>query len=177
MKVGILGGSFDPPHLGHVSISLEAIKRFNLHQLWWVITEQNPLKQAAYYSILDRCKLATCVARSSKIKILSAGHRRTYDELQNLKRKYPTYQFVWIMGTDNLLNIHKWHKWVQINDLVPFIIFDRDGRFYKVMKSRFMLRFSQRYCDIFNMSFGKQISVIRSRRCDLSSTMLRALAR
>ncbi len=178
MKVGILGGSFDPAHFGHVSISLQAIKRLNLNQVWWIVTEQNPLKKKAYYSVNNRCKLALFQSQQhKKIKIFSSRHNRTYDEVQHLKLKYPTYKFIWIMGIDNLLNIHKWYKWTHINDLIPFIIFDRGQIFHRVMKGRFMIRFVSRYCNIVDVSYDKQIIIICGRKLDLSSTMLRQLIR
>ena len=176
MKVGILGGSFDPVHFGHVHISLQAIKRLGLQQVWWVMTKQNPLKKIAHYSINERLKIAAHkIKQYRKIKVIFTKEEGTYNELKFLKGKYPSYKFIWIMGIDNVTNFHRWHKWQYINDLVPFVIFNRNQCIYQAMKSHFIIRFIQNHCDIYSLSYEKQFTIMRGCNCFISSTMVRSL--
>tara|TARA_A100001037_G_scaffold48197_1_gene40074 strand:+ start:1246 stop:1806 length:561 start_codon:yes stop_codon:yes gene_type:complete len=128
--VGLLGGSFNPAHLGHRHISLLALKRLHLDQIWWLVSPQNPLKPVegmAPYA--DRLASARKIAGDRRIHISEAeadlGTRYTVDTLRGLRQRYPHNRFVWIMGADNLIQITKWRQWIEIFETVPVAVFDR----------------------------------------------------
>ncbi len=129
-RVGLLGGSFNPAHLGHRHISLLALKRLHLDQIWWLVSPQNPLKPVegmAPYA--DRLASARKIAGDRRIHISEAeadlGTRYTVDTLRGLRQRYPHNRFVWIMGADNLIQITKWRQWIEIFETVPVAVFDR----------------------------------------------------
>jgi len=130
LKIGLLGGSFNPAHDGHVAMSLYALKRLGLDQIWWLVSPQNPLNSAAEMMPLDRrmaraAKLATH-PRLMVTSIESAlGTRYTADTLRALKRRFPGAQFVWLMGADNLWQIPRWKDWRAIFHIVPVAVFRR----------------------------------------------------
>lgn len=133
-KIGILGGSFNPAHEGHVYISKEALKRMGLDEIWWIVSPQNPLKSRDDMSdyakrVMYAQNLLTSKNETSKIKISEfekqEGLTYTDNTLKRLKQKYPKYKFVWIMGAENLNNLHKWHNWKEIFYTVPIAVFER----------------------------------------------------
>jgi len=132
MRVGLLGGSFDPPHLGHVHISHQALARFRLDQVWWLVSLGNPLKQVGPAGMARR--LAACRALVShpniQVSDLEARFqtRRTADTLARLLPVYPGVKFVWLMGADNLAEFHRWQNWRDIADSVPLGVLGRRGR-------------------------------------------------
>jgi nicotinate-nucleotide adenylyltransferase len=132
LRIGILGGSFNPAHEGHFAISMFAIKRLGLNQVWWLVSPQNPLKSTKDMRSLTR-RLATAhrIARSPKIIVTDLerqiGTRYTVDTLQALRRRFPRVQFVWLMGADNLQQLPAWHKWADLFRMVPIAVFRRPG--------------------------------------------------
>lgn len=142
MRVGLLGGSFNPAHQGHLHISNIALKKLKLDQVWWLVSPQNPLKKKddmMDFSLrLDHA--AAIVGVNPKIKVLGIemelGTRYTVDTLKRLKKKFPNIEFYWLMGADNLIQLPKWKKWQHILDLAPIHVFDRADYFYKAIKSR-----------------------------------------
>lgn len=128
MRIGLLGGSFDPPHAGHVHISRVALKRLGLDALWWLVTTGNPLKNAAA-PLADRMLAAGKLARHPRIEIVSLeaqlGSPFTADVLAFLKRRYPRVRFVWVMGADAFADLHRWRDWRRIMRLVPIAALDR----------------------------------------------------
>lgn len=139
MKIGLLGGSFNPAHIGHLHISKIALRKLNLNQVWWLVSPQNPLKKKD--DMMDfglRLDNAQAVAGNNpKIKVktieMEMGTRYTIDTLRRLKLKYPDYEFVWLMGADNLIQFPQWKKWREIIRLVPIHVFDRADHFYKAI--------------------------------------------
>ena len=175
MRIGLLGGSFDPAHSGHVAISLQAIKKLNLQQVWWLITKQNPLKKQSFHSMKKRLELAnTQTSRFRIIKIFAGTDFTSYNELKYIKRKYPDHHFVWIMGMDCVINFHDWYKFKEINRLIPIVIFNREKLMLKAMRSLFAIYFSKNYVDInnFSLSPGK-FCVINTKIVDNSSSKIR----
>jgi nicotinate-nucleotide adenylyltransferase len=137
MKIGILGGSFNPAHSGHLHISLLALKKLQLDQIWWVVSPQNPLKKNIKTPDLnERINFAKQIATHPKIKITDIekkffGENQknyfTLNFLKRLKQKFPQHDFVWVMGSDNLTNFHKWHKWLEVCKTIEVKVFERPG--------------------------------------------------
>ena len=129
-RIGLLGGSFNPAHDGHRAMSLHALRRLGLDEVWWLVSPQNPLKSAATMLLLtDRMVFAQQVAHHPRIKVTDIetqmGTRYTIDSLRGLKRRFPHARFVWLMGADNLRQIPKWREWVGIFNTVPVAVFRR----------------------------------------------------
>jgi nicotinate-nucleotide adenylyltransferase len=130
-KIGLLGGSFNPAHAGHVHISREALRLLGLHEIWWLVSPQNPLKptddMAPFEERFAGAKAITAAIPQIKISAFEtdSGTQYTYDTLVALKKSYPDNKFIWLMGADNMVNFHKWHKWREIFSLVPIAVFDR----------------------------------------------------
>ena len=130
MRVGILGGSFNPAHGGHLHISLLALKLLQLDEVWWMVSPQNPLKSAEDTAPFEeRMAGAEGLAAHPAIRVtdieLKLGTRYTVDTLKVLKFCFPRVQFVWIMGADNLAQISRWRRWTRVFNLVPIAVFDR----------------------------------------------------
>ncbi len=131
-RIGLLGGSFNPPHAGHRLISEMALHRLRLDAVWWLVTPGNPLKDpAALRPMAERIAEAGRVARHPRIRVTSieadVGVSRTRDTLRFLIERCPTLRFVWLMGADNLTGFHRWHAWQEIAELVPIAVIDRPG--------------------------------------------------
>jgi nicotinate-nucleotide adenylyltransferase len=130
MKIGLLGGSFNPAHDGHRAISLYALKQLGLNQIWWLVSPQNPLKSTIDMAALDkRMRQAAHIAMHPHIAVTSIesqlGTRYTVDTLRALKRRFPRAHFVWLMGTENLQQVPRWKKWKDIFCMVPVAVFRR----------------------------------------------------
>lgn len=146
--VGLLGGSFNPAHDGHRTISLIALKRLRLSQVWWLVAPRNPLKNVtdlAPYAV--RLAQARDVARHPRIRV-SAIERKigtiyTVDTLEAMRRRFPKIRFVWLMGADNLIQISTWERWEQIFRLVPVAVFARPPYAFKAHASVAARRFAQ----------------------------------
>jgi len=140
-RVGILGGSFNPAHDGHRQISLSALAALDLDEVWWLVAPQNPLKSTQDMApFAERMAQAIAVARHPQIRIsdLEArlGTRYTADTLAMLRRRFPGYRFVWLMGADNLAQIATWRDWRRIFALQPIAIFDRPTYTYKALAAK-----------------------------------------
>ncbi len=131
MVVGLLGGSFDPAHEGHVLITREALKRMGLDQVWWLVTPGNPLKPRQPAPMGDRLAQAGRVMRDPRVKITALeerlGTRATFDTIRRLKAIYPGVTFVWLMGADNLVQFHRWGRWRDILRMVAVGVLARPG--------------------------------------------------
>ena len=131
MVIGLLGGSFDPAHVGHVHITREALKRMGLDQVWWLVTPGNPLKARQPAPLADRMARARAVMRDPRVKITALeerlGTRTTADTIDRLRAIYPGVTFVWLMGADNLVQFHRWGRWRDILRLVPVGVLARPG--------------------------------------------------
>jgi len=136
-----LGGSFDPPHLGHVHISSIALKRLNLDEIWWLVTPQNRLKKndvrATFSKRLQKAREFT--QNLNKIRVLDIEYKNklfsSYKTLRFLKNKSQKTKFVWIMGSDNLENFHQWLKPKLISRIFPVAVIERPSYSYKVLIS------------------------------------------
>ena len=130
--VGLLGGSFDPAHEGHAHISREALKRFGLDQVWWLVSPGNPLKAHGPAPLTQRMARAREVMQHPRIKITDfearAGTRYTAETLRALMQAYPGVRFVWLMGADNLHEFDRWQDWRWIMETVPIGVLARPGQ-------------------------------------------------
>ena len=129
-RIGLLGGSFNPAHEGHRYISLLALKRLRLNQVWWMLTPQNPLKNARDTAPFEeRLKAAARIAQDPRIRVTDIERRlgtsHTVDTLSLLLARFPKHRFVWLMGADNLVQISAWKDWRRIFRLVPIAVFSR----------------------------------------------------
>lgn len=150
MRIGLLGGSFDPAHTAHREISLAALKRLGLDQVWWLVTPGNPLKDVSNLpGRAARVAGAQIVADHPRIAVtgFDSGTGFTVDLLKALKRRFPGVHFVWLMGADNLPDLHRWKAWPEIFELVPIAILDRPGYRLKAKASRAAKRFAPYYVD------------------------------
>ena len=139
-KIGILGGTFDPPHIGHVHISNLAIKKLNLNNLIWVVTKKNPLKKKPYLTSEMRSKLSKEITKKfKKISIKQYDQKikskNTYDFLNFFKKKNKKNQIFFIIGADNLIKFHKWKNWKKIPKLAKIVVFARDNYSQKALNS------------------------------------------
>ncbi|MEE2661710.1 MAG: nicotinate-nucleotide adenylyltransferase [Pseudomonadota bacterium] len=130
LRVGLLGGSFNPAHEGHRHISLLALKVLQLDEVWWMVSPQNPLKPLKDMAPFEeRLGEAVNMAKHPRIRVTDIeqrlGTRYTSGSLAVLKDCFPKTNFVWIMGADNLKQISRWHRWTRIFNQVPIAVFDR----------------------------------------------------
>ena len=138
-RIGLLGGSFDPPHKGHIYISIESKKLLQINEIWWLVTPQNPLKisePATYQERITNCKE---ISKDKPILIKEIekkiNSKYTYQTLDYLLNHYINIKFFWIMGADNLINFHKWQKWRKIFKEVSIVVFKRHGYNNQALKS------------------------------------------
>ncbi len=132
MRIGLFGGSFNPPHEGHVHVSELALIRGELDQVWWLVTPGNPLKDHSELAPLqERINVCREIIENPKIRITAyeAKHkvRYTADTLRLTKALRPRLNFVWLMGADNLASFHKWQDWREIARMMPIMVLDRPG--------------------------------------------------
>ncbi len=131
MRVGILGGSFDPPHEGHLHITRRALTAFRLDRVWWLVSPGNPLKARGPAVMARRLAAARKIAADRRIVVSNIeaqlGTRLTADMLDLLLPRYPGVRFVWLMGSDNLATIHRWERWESIFTRIPVGVLARPG--------------------------------------------------
>ncbi|MBE9476746.1 MAG: nicotinate-nucleotide adenylyltransferase [Proteobacteria bacterium] len=129
LRVGLLGGSFDPPHAGHLHISHWALKEFGLDQVWWLVSPGNPLKAHGPAPLEKRMAACHALVAHPRIKVTDLerklGTRYTAETLERLQELYTGVRFVWLMGADNLVSFHKWDRWNDIMQMVPIGVLAR----------------------------------------------------
>lgn len=130
--IGLFGGSFDPPHAGHVHVSREALKRFGLDRVWWLVSPGNPLKRNGPAALDRRMAAARAMVTHPRILVTDIeariGTRYTAETLERLMALYPGVRFVWLMGADNLAQFHRWQHWQWIMEHVPVGVLARPGQ-------------------------------------------------
>ena len=167
-KIGILGGSFDPAHKGHLAISNEALKRFNLKSVIWAITNQNPFKEKSVNDLKQRinfCKKIIGFNKLIKVKFFEdiINSNKTADLINHLS-KNNKYDLYFLMGADNLINFHKWHKWKIISQKCKIIVFDRHGYKKRSINSTTFKRLNK-----------KNLKFIKFDKVNISSSQLRKI--
>jgi len=148
VRIGLLGGSFNPAHDGHVHISEEARRRFALDEVWWLVSPQNPLKpKSGMASMPERIAQARIAARFGWIKVTSIeaelGTTRTWMTLARLRVLFPKAGFIWLMGADNLEQIPKWARWSKIFQAAHVAVFDRSPYSYNALFGKAARRFGR----------------------------------
>ncbi len=146
-RVGLLGGSFNPVHGGHLHISRLALERLGLDQVWWLVSPQNPLKPAAGMAPLnERLARARAVVVDRRIVVTAIerdlGTRYAVDTLNLLKRRYPGTRFVWVMGADNMVQVPRWKRWRTVFRTVPIAVFARPTYSSRALSGRAAQRFA-----------------------------------
>ncbi len=184
LRIGLLGGSFNPAHEGHRQASLTALKRLGLDQVWWLVTPGNPLKDnRALPQLAGRMAQARLVARHPQIAITGIearlGTRFTAETLSRLTTRYPGVRFVWLMGSDNLAQFHRWQNWRGIARMMPIGVIDRPGSTHKAVRSRAGVALSRWRLDesdglLLPTEPAPAWMFLHGRRSDASSTALRA---
>ena len=139
-KVGILGGTFDPPHIGHLHISKEGLKKLKLDKLFWIVTEKNPFKQKPNLSTKIRIKLSKeMIKKERKISIIYLDNKikskNTFDLLNFIKKKNEKIKLFFLIGADNFIKFHKWKNWQKIPKLAKIVVFSRQNYSNKALNS------------------------------------------
>tara|TARA_B100000029_G_scaffold283752_1_gene277500 strand:- start:1143 stop:1670 length:528 start_codon:yes stop_codon:yes gene_type:complete len=130
-KIGILGGTFDPPHYGHLYISKVALKKLKLKKLIWIITKKNPLKKKPFLSLSTRIKLSKKITiKEKKIFVQYLDNKiksnKTFNLLKYIKKQNPKSNLYFLIGSDNLVKLHKWDKWKKIPNIAKIVVFPRN---------------------------------------------------
>ena len=181
-NIGLLGGSFDPPHKGHLYISLEAKKILKLDEIWWLVTPQNPLKinqPASYSERVKNCKILT---KNKPIKIKEIekkiNSQFSYQTIKYLNNHYKYIKFFWLMGADNLINFHQWQNAHRIFNEIPIVVFRRYGYNQQALKSyisnlykNFRVKNKNIHIDNFNQL--PAWTIIQNKEIRISSTEIR----
>ena len=168
-KIGILGGTFDPAHKGHLEISKQAKQKYKLNYVIWAITKKNPFKKKSKTKLITRIKFAKKIIGFNKfIKIRfyenTIRSNKTIDLISHIKRKNNMLDLYFIMGADNLINFHRWHKWKSISQKCNILVFDRQGYKAKSLKSITFKRLNQ-----------KSLEFIKFKKVNISSSQLRKI--
>ncbi|MBL6857479.1 MAG: nicotinate (nicotinamide) nucleotide adenylyltransferase [Pelagibacteraceae bacterium] len=164
-KIGLFGGSFDPPHKGHLKISKIAIRKLHLDELYWIITKKNPLKNKTFFLLserIKRSKLLTAKTKKIKVKYLEdkIKSNNSVDLIKYLNKKNKKTEFLLIIGSDNLVNFHRWKRWKLLTNLVKIVVFSRKGYDKNAKKS------------VINKHV-KNIIFIKNKLINISSTKIR----
>ena len=165
-KIGIFGGSFDPPHRGHLEISRISIKKLSLDQIYWCVTKKNPFKNESKSSLRSRIQFAKkLIGKNDYIKVKfyeeKIGSNRTVDLIEHLSKEERN-EIYFIMGADNLINFHKWYKWKSIIKKCNILVFDRQGYKARSLKSV-----------TFTEANKKNLTFVNFNKVNISSSQLR----
>lgn len=182
-RIGLFGGSFNPPHEGHLNVCDLAIKRLKLDQIWWIVTPGNPLKDTSQLpDLVHRLQLCNEIIVHPRIKVTAFEAafkiRHTADTVRLVKKIRPRHKFVWLMGADNLAGFHHWQDWREIAAMLPIAVIDRPGSTLSYRSARAALALSRYRVDEEDAGLlaGMKPPVwtfVHGPRSSLSSTALR----
>ncbi|MBM1690406.1 nicotinate-nucleotide adenylyltransferase [Sulfitobacter geojensis] len=181
--IGLLGGSFDPAHEGHAHITREALKRFGLDRVWWLVSPGNPLKTRGPAPLADRVARARQVMQHPRVDVTDIeahlGTRYTAQTIARLQAIYPQVRFVWLMGADNMAQFHLWQDWRGIMQSVPVGVLARPGQRISARMSRAAAlyapyRIAGRYGQLLAHAHAPAWSFVNVPMNDASSTAIRA---
>ena len=184
MAIGLLGGSFDPPHAGHLHITRWALRAFRLDRVWWLVSPGNPLKPEAPADLDRRLAAARRLVRHPRIVVTGVearlGTRLTVETLAALRRRYPGVRFVWLMGADNLVGFHRWDRWDEIMATTPVGVLARPGQQLRAGLSPAARRYARwrlpaSQAGALARTQPPVWTLLSGRMLDLSSSELRAL--
>ena len=166
-KIGILGGTFDPPHKGHLYISKIALKKLKLNKLIWIVTKKNPLKKKPYLSTKMRMNLSKKMTKKEKkifVKYYDDKVKsiNTFNLLNYIKKKNQKTKLFFLIGADNLAKFHKWNNWKKIPKLAKIVIFPRQNYSIKSLKPVISKKLNK-----------KDLIYIDSRKVNISSSIIR----
>ena len=168
-KIGILGGTFDPAHIGHIEISKQAKKKFFLKKVYWAVTKKNPFKKKSKNRLIERISYAKKINKRNKFISVKCYEdeiksNRTIDLIKYFKKKNKNNKIYFLMGADNLINLHKWEKWDQLTKLCEILVFDRTKYKTKSLKSR-----------SFRKLANKGLRFVNFKKVNISSSKLRKI--
>ena len=168
-KIGILGGSFDPAHKGHIKISIEAKKKFEIDKIIWAVTRKNPFKSKSFFELKKRVTFAKKITK--KYNFISVRYyedkiksNKTINLINYIKRKNIRSEIFFLMGADNLISFHKWYKWKIISSKCNILVFDRTSYKSKSLKSIAFRKLS-----------SKGLKFIKYNKVNISSSKLRKI--
>ena len=166
-KIGILGGTFDPPHIGHLYISKVAISKLRLNKLIWAITKKNPLKKKPSLSLKLRMYLSKKIIKKNRKIFVEFFENKinsvnTFDLLNFIRKKNPKSEIFFLIGSDNLVKFHKWKKWEKITDLAKLAIFPRKNYSVKSLNRVVLKKLSK-----------KDFVYIKAKKINISSSIIR----
>ena len=182
LRIGLLGGSFNPAHEGHVHVSEVARKRLGLDFVWWLVSPQNPLKTSAETAPLDQrmARARDLIAKHPRLRVTDIetqmGTRYTIDTVSRLKTRFPDIHFVWLMGSDNLLAFHRWRNWQRLAHTIPIAIVIRPGTVLAPLTARAAQCFAhgtRRSERTLATARPPALAVLEARRSSASATGLR----
>ena len=180
IKVGLLGGSFNPAHYGHLGISKNIKKLLGLDQVWWLVSPRNPLKsEKDKYNFKERFNSALEITANTpyiKVSDIETEFKSNYTfiTISKLITKFPHIKFIWLMGADNLTCFHKWNKWRELTRLLPICIYDRGGYCYNKLKSKAGIYMSPNQLNARDLTTAENgFSYLHLKKINISSTLLR----
>tara|TARA_B100001093_G_C26370553_1_gene818538 strand:- start:81 stop:617 length:537 start_codon:yes stop_codon:yes gene_type:complete len=167
IKIGIFGGSFDPPHKGHYFLSSFILQKLNLTKVYWIVAKKNPFKKKTFFSLEERVKKCKNLTKQNKnIKVLFLDKKlrssRTINILNHLKLTKKKSHFYLIIGSDNLISFHKWKEWQKITKISKIVVLSRKGYDQKARKSAIVKYLNK-----------KNIIFVKNKKIDISSTIIR----
>ena len=168
-KIGILGGTFDPPHRGHLQISIEAKKKYKINSIIWAVTKKNPFKKKSLFTLKKRILLAKNLTYKKKYISVrfyedKINSNKTIDLINFIKQKHNNYQLYYLMGADSLISFHKWQKWKSISSKCNILVFDRTNYKSKSLNSL-----------AFKKLKNKGLKFINFKKVNISSSKLRKI--
>jgi nicotinate-nucleotide adenylyltransferase len=173
MRIGLLGGSFDPAHDGHLYVSQVALRQLRLDYVWWLVSPGNPLKPQPA-SLAARTQRARRLAKDRHIIVTDVesrlGTRFTIDTVTSLQRRFPQVDFVWLMGSDNLEQFSRWRRWRDIAACIPIAVVRRPGSVLATLRAALARRLEPSR----HLGPAPSLVVLDGSRSDESSTRLRA---